>query len=119
MSSWGLEVRNGQGFTSLDPDTFTVKLVETVWLFIAYLGPNAVVDIPTTTNVVAGMFASTTVHDNYYLSGNPDIQGNAHALYPLSLPTVEVYNGFVRVRGHSLPESYANGYIVISILKYT
>lgn len=117
MSSWGLEIRNGQGFTSLDPDTFTVKLVETVWLYVAYLREGQVIDIPTSTNVLAGMFFSITVHDNYYLNGTPDLQTD-YPLYPLCLPVVEIYNGLVRVKGQNYPDCYSNGYIAITILSY-
>lgn len=123
MSGWGLLVRNKDGVNNLNPDSFTVRLVETVWLYVGFLRSDSVVDIPTSTNVVAGMFATVTVHDNYYVYGYPNWQtyvGNSiyPETYPMCVPIVEVYNGFVRVRGQQVYESYSHGYVVISIMSY-
>lgn len=119
MSNWGLLVKDKLGNTSLDPDSFTVRLVETVWLYAGMLGPTSVIDVPTSVNVLAGMFPAMTVHDNYYINGYPNWQTLVNGPWvPPAMPIVEVYNGFVRVRGQPIEGSSSHGYVVISIMSY-
>lgn len=120
MSSWGLEIRNGLGFTSLDPDTFTVKLVESVWVGWEVLDSTTVVDVPTSTDVLAGMFAIITVYDSP-TPFNADLQilfQSEATGTPLALPVVEIYNGFIRVKGQPIVNSRSTGMVVVSIMTY-
>ena len=119
MSSFGLEVRNHQGFSSLDPDSFTVKLVESVWVGWSILDPDTVIDIPTSVNVMYGMFAAICPYNQLTAVRDPDMQMYfAAGGYPLSLPIVEIYNGFIRVRGQPLYQSRSTGMIVVNIMSY-
>lgn len=116
-------VKSANGVTNLNPDSFTVRLVETVWVYAGWLGPDTVIDIGTSTNVAAGMFATVTVHDNYYVYGYPNWQSYVSnhiypEAYPMAVPIVEVYNGFIRLRGQPFEGSYSHGYVVISIMSY-
>lgn len=117
MSDWGLLVKDKLGNTSLNPDSFTVRLVETVWLYAGVVRAGDVIDIPTSVNVLAGMFAVSTVHANYYLDGYPDLQP-IYPIYPLSMPIIEVYSGLVRVRGQPIQDAISHGYLAISIMSY-
>lgn len=124
MSGWGLLVRDAQGNSNLNPDSFTVRLVETVFVYVGAINSTTVIDIPTSTNVLAGMFATITVHENsYYVTGYPNWQTYVSAsifaeIVPYVVPIVEVYNGFVRVKGQPIQESWAAGYVAISIMSY-
>lgn len=120
MSNWGLEIRNGQGFTSLDPDTFTVKLIESVWVGWTTIDQSTVIDIPIETTSVGGVFAVITIYKMMTAVLNPDMQiyFQSNAQHPQCLPVVEVYPGMVRVRGQPVPGSRATGMIVINLMKY-
>lgn len=121
MSNWGLEVKNAAGFSNLNPDSFTVKLVESVWVGWEVLLPDTVIDIPTSPAVLQGMFGVITIYGGQ-LPVNHDMQttfqGYNATGTPLSLPLVEIYNGMVRVRGQPLVSSRSTGMIVISIMQY-
>lgn len=118
MSNFGLEVRNGQGFSSLDPDSFTVKLVESVWVGWDYLEWNTVVDVPTTSEVLAGMFPVVTVYQQ--LPYNYPMQNDFEYMAVIwCMPVVEVYNGFIRVKGTGVLGTRAYGMVVVSVMKYT
>lgn len=121
MSSWGLEVTNGSGASNLNPDSFTVKLVESVWVGWTEIGPNDVVDIPTSPAVLAGMFAVITDYSGQ-LPYNADLQSTFPNGFnngrPRCLPVVEIYNGMIRVKGQPVFNSIATGMIVVSVMQY-
>ena len=92
---------------------------------MSYLGPTSVVDIPTSVNVLAGMFPVVTVNEQYAdaIKGYPNWQTWVNAsIYadsvPLTIPIIEVYNGFVRVRGQPFEGGFSHGYLTISIMAY-
>lgn len=121
MSNWGLEVTNESGVSNLNPDSFTVKLVESVWVGWESMLSDTVIDIPTSPAVMQGMFAVMTIYGGQ-LPFNHDMQSTFQGYNatgtPLSMPVVEIYNGMVRVKGQPIVNSRSTGMVVISIMQY-